>query len=602
MSDPDPERSPAHTASDAAKDPPQEQVNALIALYGQGNFHLVLQQAEALARQFPRSFAPWQMLGAAQFGLGHLEQAARAFRQACEWKPDHAPAWNNLGAALYAQGKLDEAVAAYRRAIAVQPTHADAHNNLGAAFYAQGELDAAVAAHQRAIALAPDHVDAHNNLGVALTAKGELDQAIAACQRAVALAPNYAEAHSNLGNALRDQGKLDEAIAAHERAIALKPQYAEAHSNLGNALKDKDKLDKAIAAFQRAIALKPNHADAHSNLGNALHARGEMAESIAAYRHAIALKPDHADAHWNLSLALLARGDFAAGWGEYEWRWRCKNFLRPRLSGRPLWLGTSSLQGARILLWGEQGLGDQIQFARYASRIAELGAEVVLEAHDALVGLLDGLPGVSRLVGAGKPVPDSAFDVHCPLMSLPLALGTELSTIPGVQRLTAHMKHVPRWAERVALGMPKIGIAWSGDPKHKNDRHRSMDLSRLAQIFTPAATWISLQKDLRAGDRPTFDGFAGIQHFGADLVETAALCELCDLVISVDTSIAHLAATLGRPVWVLLPFAADFRWLRDRDDSPWYPTMTLYRQHRIGDWDGVLQRVQADLQAWLRDR
>lgn len=605
MSDPDPERSPARTASDAARDPPQEQVNALIALYGQGKFHLVLQQAEALAREFPRSFAPWQMLGAAQFGLGHLEQAARAFHQACAWKPDHAPAWNNLGATLYALGRLDEAVAAYRRAIALQPGHADAHNNLGAALYGQGKLEEAIAAHRHATALAPDHADAHNNLGVALTAKGELDQAIAACQRAVALAPNYAEAHSNLGNALKDQGRLDEAIAAHERAIALKPQYAEAHSNLGNALKDQGKLDQAIAASRRAIALKPTYADAHSNLGNALQAQGELAEAMAAYRQAIALKPDHADAHWNLSLAALAQGDFAAGWGDYEWRWRCRDFLQPRRSEKPLWLGQSSLKGARILLWGEQGLGDQIQFCRYASRLADLGARVTLEVNDALVRVLRDVNGVSKVVGAGTPVSDSAFDVQCPLMSLPLALGTDLSTIPPPPRLTAHLREQPRWAERVPSARPRIGLVWSGNPKHKNDHNRTIDLSRLAGLFTPAATWISLQKEVRAPDRHALSALGSLHHFGddlSDLLETAALCELCDLVISVDTSVAHLAATLGRPVWLLLPFAADFRWLRNRDDSPWYPSMRLYRQPRIGDWGGVLERVGADLQAWLRSQ
>ena len=602
MSDPNPERSPPRAGSDIAADPPQEQIDALIALYAQGRFDLVLQQAEALARAFPRSFAPWQMLGAALFGLEQREQAAHAFRQACALKPDHAPAHVNLGAALYAQGKLEEAIAAYRHAIALKPDHADAHNNLGAALYGQGQLEDAIAAHRRAIALAPDHVDAHTNLGVALTAQGQLEQAIAAHQRAIALMPQYAEAHSNLGNALKDRGQLDEATAAHRRAIALKPGYADAHSNLGNALKDQGQLDEAIAAYRQAIALQPDHADTHSNLGSALHALGEPEEAIAACQRAIAITPNHADAHWNASLSLLAMGHFSAGWDAYEWRWRCKNFLQPRPSGKPLWLGQSSLKGCRILLWGEQGLGDQIQFARYAPRLAELGAEVILEVHDALIGLLDGLPGVSKVVSARTRAPDSDFDVHCPLMSLPLALRTDLSTIPGVPRITAHRQAVPRWAGRVASAMPRIGLAWSGDQQNRNDRNRSLPLSRLAPILRPSAAWISLQKEVRAADRPAFDSFGGIQHFGADLVETAALCEHCDLVISVDTSIAHLAATLGRPVWVLLPFAADWRWLRGRDDSPWYPSVKLYRQPRIGDWEGVLQRVSADLQAWLHAR
>ena len=266
MSDPSPERSPPRAGSDIPADPPQDQVDALIALYAQGRFDLILQQAEALARAFPRSFAPWQLLGAARFGLGQREQAAHAFRQACALKPDHAPAHNNLGAALYAQGKLEEAIAAYRRAIALKPDHADAHNNLGAALFGQGQLEEAIAAHRRAIALAPDHADAHTNLGVALTAQGQLEEAIAAHQRAIAIAPGYAEAHSNLGNALHAQGRLEEAIAAYRRAIALKPGYADAHSNLGNVLHDQGQLDQSIAAYQRALAINPDNAPAEADL------------------------------------------------------------------------------------------------------------------------------------------------------------------------------------------------------------------------------------------------------------------------------------------------------------------------------------------------
>jgi tetratricopeptide (TPR) repeat protein len=682
-------------------DPPQGQLGALVTLYQQGNLHSILQQAEALAQRFPKSLLLWQMLGAANCGLGRLDQAASAFRQASNLKPDDAAAHTNLGAVLQAQGKLDQAVGSYRRAIAINPYDAVTHSNLGAALCSQGKmdeamgvlqraiainpnnadaqynlanalreqrkLDEAIAAFQRVIAIHPHHADAYSKLGNTLYEQGKLDEAIAAYQRAIAINPNHADAHSNLGNALRDQHKLNEATAAYQRAIAINPNHADAHSNLGNALRDQHKLEEAIGAYQRAIAIKPDHANAQYNLGNALHEQGKLDEAIAAYqraiainphhadaysnlgnvlcvqceldeaiaayqraialnpshtdahtnlgkalceqqrmeeglvayRRAIAIAPDHANARLNLSLALLRRGSFSAGWEEHEWRWRSEEAPRLRISGKPLWLGEPSLAGRTILLWGEQGLGDQIQFARYASCLSARGARVILEVSGALVRLLGDLPEVSKIAGAGTPVPDSEFDFHCPLMSLPLALGTDLSTIPDVQPLTTHREKVPRWAERVASRKPRIGIAWSGNPQHKNDHQRSMELSRLAQIFTPAATWISLQKDLRVADRPTFESFADIQHFGADLVETAALCEQCELVISVDTSIAHLAGTLRRPVWVLLSFASDWRWLQDRDDSPWYPTMKLYRQQQIGDWDGVLQRVSADLQAWL---
>ena len=685
-------------------DPPREQLGTLFALYSQGKLNIVLQQADELVKRFPKSFILWRLLGMVNFGLWHLDQAARAFRRACQLKPscpdahsdlgvvlrnqgkldeaiaafqraiainnDHPNAYTNLGLACSDQGNLDKAISAYRHAITINPRDALAHSSLGLAFFDQGKTDEAITAYQRAVAINPNDAVAHANLGLALAEQGRLneaisayrhalaihsdnpaihlnlgvalrkqeklieaieayrraiainplyadayyniglvliklggiDDAIAAFRRAIAINPDHAGAYCNLGAALRDRGDPAGAVAACERAIAIKPDYALAYSNLGTALRDQGKLDDAISAHQRAITLNPNHADAFSNLGVALFDQGQLDEAITAYKSAIEVNPNHIDAHWNASTAILSTGDLCRGWQFYEWRWKCHDLPRPRPSSKPLWLGAPSLRGHTILLWGEQGLGDQIQFARYASRIAELGAHVILEVDDALVRLLDNMIGVSKVVGASTPVPDSEFDYHCPLMSVPLALGTELSTIPEVPCLTAHMKDVPRWAKLVPSDTPKIGIAWSGNKKHKNDHNRSIALSQLTSILTPHAAWISLQKEMRDTDRLELNATGGVHHFGDqifDFLDTAALCEQCDLVISVDTSVAHLAATLGRPVWLLLPFAADWRWLRGRDDSPWYPTMRLYRQQKIGDWDDVFWRLKFDLETWL---
>jgi tetratricopeptide (TPR) repeat protein len=586
-------------------DHPNAHTNLGLAFFDQGKLDKAIEAYRRAIAINPGDSVAYGSLGLAFFDQGKPAEAIIAYQRAIAINPRDAVAHANLGLAFADQGKLDEAITAYRQALAVHSGDPTINLNLGVALRKQGKLDEAITAYQRAIAIKPLFADAYYNLGLAMFKQGKLDEAIVAYQRAIVIKPDHADAYSNFGIALRDQGKLDEAIVAYQRAIAIKPNHANAYSNLGNALFDLGNLDDALAAYRRALAIDPDHADAFYNLGNVLGCQGNLNDALAAYRRVLAIDPNYADAHWNLSLALLTQGHFTSGWSEHEWRWKIKDLVRTRLSSKPLWLGTPSLRDRTILLWGEQGLGDQIQFARYATSISELGARVILEVSDPLVRVLGDLRGVSKIVAASTPVPDSGFDFHCPLMSLPLALGTELSTIPDAPRLTTHMQNVPRWAERVPSSMPKIGIAWSGNPKHKNDRNRSVALSQLAPILTPHATWISLQKELRDADRPTFDAAESIRHFGNqldDFLDTAALCEQCDLVISVDTSVAHLAATLGRPVWLLLPFAADWRWLQDHDDSPWYPTMKLYRQQQIGDWEGVFQRVKVDLQTWLTQR
>ncbi len=495
-------------------------------------------------------------------------------------------------------GRLAEAEACYRRVLAGQPDHADALHLLGVIAHQVGRHDLAVELIRQAIKRDGRNPVYFSNLGVALKAQGRLDEVVAACRQAIHLKPDYAEAYSNLGYALWDQGRLEEAVAACRQAIRFKPELAEAHCNLGGALEVQGKHDEAVAACHQAIRLNPDYAEAFFNRGNALKELGRLDEALTSYDKALALKPDYAQAHWNRSLLRLLKGDFERGWAESEWRWNNASLgLSKRNFTQPLWLGAESIDGRTMLLHHEQGLGDAIQFCRYAPLLAARGARVILEVEEPLKQLMSGLAGVSHCVSKGEALPD--FDLHCPLLSLPLAFGTRLETIPS----TTPYLHAPArgqdWEARLGpKNRPRIGLVWSGNPRHRDDRKRSIELKALSPLFDVAATFVSLQKDLRAGDEATLAERGDIIRLGPSLesfADTAALISQLDLVISVDTSVAHLAGALGRPVWVLLPFVPDWRWLLDRDDSPWYPTARLFRQTGSRDWRGVVERVRAAL-------
>ena len=493
---------------------------------------------------------------------------------------------------------MAEAEASYRRVLAAQPDHADALHLLGVIAHQVGRHDLAVELIGQAIKRDGQNPIYFSNLGVALKDQGKLDEAMSAYRQAISLRPDYAEAYSNLGYALWDQGKLDEAVAACRQAIRFNPDLAEAHSNLGIALKGQGKLDEAVAACRQAIRIKPDFADAHSNLGIALKDQGKLEEAITACRQAIRFKPDLADAHWNESLLSLLTGDFESGWAESEWRWKSPSSgLLRRNFTQPLWLGAETIDRKTILLHSEQGLGDTIQFCRYVPMVAARGARVVLEVQEPLRQLMSGLAGVSQCVSKGEALPD--FDLHCPLLSLPLAFGTRLETIPSTTPYLRAPAHGPDWEAWLGpKDRPRIGLAWSGNPRHRDDRKRSIDLNALSPLFDLAATFVSLQKDLRAGDEAVLTERSNIISLGQSLesfADTAALISHLDLVVSVDTSVAHLAGALGRPVWVLLPFVPDWRWLLGRDNSPWYPTARLFRQTGTREWRGVVDGVRTAL-------
>ncbi len=498
-------------------------------------------------------------------------------------------------------GRLDQAAACYRRAIDARPDIPDLANNLGHVLTQQGRLDEAVACIRRAIALRPEFAQAHYNLGIALAEQGRLNEAVACYHRVIDLQPHIPEAHNSLGYTLEKLGRLDAAVACFRTAIALRADYPEAHNNLGHALGQQGQLDASIACYRSAIDLRQSYPEAHNNLGYALQEQRRLDAAGACYRAAIGLEPDFAEAHFNLALALLAQGDSAAGWREYEWRWKLPEGIKQRQTfSRPQWRGEPAT-GRTLLIHAEQGFGDTLQFCRYGELAASCGLRVIMQVPQPLVRVLRGLPGV-LVVATGEPLP--AFDLHCPMLSMPLAMGTTIETIPAIASyLHADKVQVAAWRTRLGAAgadrRPRIGLVWAGASRTGTalaaiDRRRSVSPVLLAPLLElRALDFFSLQKG----------GVAAPAHFGltdfmgemGDFADTAALIANLDLVISVDTAVAHLAAAMGKPVWLLDRFDACWRWLDGRRDSPWYPTLRVYRQPRAGDWESVLAELAQDL-------
>ncbi|MFI4891413.1 MAG: tetratricopeptide repeat protein [Steroidobacterales bacterium] len=451
---------------------------------------------------------------------------------------------------------------------------------------------------------APEPIDALCREAAGAAAARDFPRAIALYDEAIALDPSHAEARYKRGNAQRSLGQLDAAIASYEQAIALDPGYAHAYCNRGVVQQALGLAAAALSSYDRAIALDPADAMAHYNRALLMQDGGRCDEALASYDEAVAIDPAFADAQYNRSLALLFLGDFANGWRAYEWRW--KNAQRLAIGERrkftqPLWLGDESVAGKRLLLHSEGGLGDTLQFCRYATLSAALGATVLLEVQPELLSVLANLDGVSGLFAKGSTLP--SFDYQCPMMSLPLAFRTTLGTIPTAPKyLHGDNAKIDVW--RALLGKrsrPRIGLAWSGNPNNPIDQRRSVRLADWVAHLPPEFHYFQLQKHLRAADKTALDANPFIISFDPfddelwDFDNTAALCLCMDLVITVDTSMAHLSGALGQRTWVLLPVNPDWRWLQDRGDSPWYPTMKLYRQRTAGDWNDVFARVAADL-------
>ena len=498
--------------------------------------------------------------------------------------------------AAYERGELIEAERLCRDALAADGNCFEAHHLLAVIAARHGRHEQALAGYDHALRLRPDDAQALSNRGVTLGELGRHAEALASYERALALAPDHPAALSNRGNALRGLKRFEEALASFDRALALSPQFPEALSNRGTALYDLQRYEEALASYDRALALRPGYAHALSNRGLALQQLERFVEAMASFDKALSVHPDYQDCHSNRALLLLLCGMLRDGWREYEWRRRSRAWLGREFAA-PEW-GGGDIAGKRLLLYAEQGLGDTIQFARFASLLAARGSEVTLEVPPALGALLQTLPGGVRIVRQGELLP--GFDAHLPLMSVPFVLGIEERQIPAeTPYLAADPARVEAWANRLPDGEFRIGVAWQGNPRGDIDHGRSIPLAALAPLAQlPGVRLVSLQKgagtEQLAGLPPGLEvadfgpGFdAGPDGF----LDTAAVMMHLDLVVTSDSTIAHLAGALGRPVWVLLKQVPDWRWLIRRPDTPWYPTARLFRQSRQGDWDAVVARV-----------
>jgi tetratricopeptide (TPR) repeat protein len=501
-------------------------------------------------------------------------------------------------------GRLAEAQNLLEQVVKAQPRLSDALHLLGVVLHQAGDRSGAIDMVKRAVAANGAVPLYYSNLAEMLRLSGRLDEAVAAGRRAVELQPGFAQALNNLGIAHYDRREFDEAVRYYRRAIAREPRFAEAYSNLGNALRIQHKLEDSIAAYHRALEIKPDFPDAVANLASVLHLIGRLDEATATYGRAIAMSPRHANAHSGLGLLQLLRGNFAQGWWEYEWRWHSSDTAAPQLPG-PVW-GGEGLAGRRILVYAEQGYGDALQFCRYAALLRDRGATVFLRVPPPLHTLMaESMPWVEVSSDGKGGLP--AHDCHCALLSLPHRFDTRIETIPAqIPYLRATPERVGRWSARVEPGADlKVGIVWAGSTRHINDVNRSIPLPSLAPWFgLDGVQFFSLQVGDAAAavnelpGRPVTD----LSPLLTDYAETAAAIEQLDLVISVDTSVVHLAGALGKPVWTLLPWVPDWRWLESREDSPWYPTMRLFRQPERFAWGPVLERIAGELATARSDR
>jgi tetratricopeptide (TPR) repeat protein len=533
---------------------------------------------------------------------GDRDRAEAVYRGILKANPDDGRVWFVLGTLCQEENRAEEAIACFQQAIRLVPHEAEGPFRLGNVYLEQGRLQEAAAAYQQCLHLLPEHVEALTNLGFILGEQGNLDAALANYQRAVGLRPDYAELHQNIGNVLREQGRLEEALACYREALRLKPDYLKAQVNQAIAQVMQGHPEEGERSLRRALEMEPEQAEIYNGVGAATSMQGKLAEAATHYRRALTIRPDYAEAHWNLALVLLLDGHLAEGWDEYEWRWRCKQttplpvFRQPRWDGEPL-------NGRTILLHSEQGLGDTFHFIRYAPLVKRLGGTVLVQCQPVASGLVKTCRGIDWL--AAGDAPREGFDVWAPFLSLPRYLGRTLADIPAeVPYLFADPELVLRWRQTLAhLGGLRVGIAWQGNPKHPWDRHRSIPLA----CFEPLArisgvTLISLQKGPGTDQLATATGRLGVLALGEELdggrgpfQDSAAILRNLDLLISSDTAMAHLAGALGVPVWLALCTTPDWRWLLHRTDSPWYPTMRLFRQKNLGDWQPVFEEMAAEL-------
>ena len=502
---------------------------------------------------------------------------------------------------LHQQGNLVGAEAIYKKVLNVDPNDFDALHMLGIINAQRGSFEEAEKLLRKALSVDSKVAPCFHNYGTVLAKLKRFKGAVSSYQCAIKLVPNHAPIYSDLGNALYELKLYEEALAAYDKALALKPDLADAWCGRGNIFYDRKRHNEAFAAYDKAIALRPDLENAWLGRGNVFFSLNRDEEALTCFDKAISLRKDFAEGYTNKAALKLSLGEFEEGWQLYEWRWKMKSFSSPvRNFSQPLWLGNDSIAGKTILVHSEQGFGDTIQFCRYVPRLKSLGCKIIFETPKPLVPLINAQMDDCQIIGRGEALP--SFDVHCPLLSLPLAFKTTIETIPAeVPYLFPPPEKLELWRTKLGTkSKPRIGLVWSG--RMLPDFRRSIPLNLLLPIIAEKAEWHSVQKEYRDDDSKSLESSLAIMdhsRFLNDFSDTAALITEMDLVISIDTAVAHLAGALGKPVWILLPFHPDFRWLRERKDSPWYPTARLFRQAQDGEWGSVIDRVFQELKIFL---
>jgi tetratricopeptide (TPR) repeat protein len=567
-------------------------------------------QPERIVKPEPSSAIPNMMrIALTLHRAEQLDKAERIYRHILTMEAHHADSFHLLGMIEYQRGRPKTAIALIRRAIKFNRKGAAYYSDLGTVYHALGRLEEAADWYKRAVALQPDMATAHFNLGNVFHTQEKLDEATACYERALVLQPNLAEAHYNLGNALKAQGKLGEAVTCYERALEIEPTKCEAVHNLGNVFQDQDKLEEARSCYERALTIQPRYAKAHYSVAALEHSQGEVDKALQGYHRALALEPDFADAAFAEGLAYLLKGDFAAGWSKYEWRWRTKAHTPPlRRYRQPLWTG-EKLHAGSLLIWGEQGIGDEIMFSSLIPDVMRTRNGCILDCDARLMPLFKRsfpeIEVISGRVSGADLGHNSELQVmaHIPCGSLPGIFRPDVAAFAATTSpyLVPDAIERERFRADYADGRRVVGVAWYTNNK-KTGRIRSIDLEMFTSLFArPDIRWISLQY----GDHDWLQNQATaaglsllidrrVNQF-SDIDLFAAQVSAMDLVVTIDNSTAHLAGALGVPTWVLLPFAADWRWMGDREDSPWYPTVRLFRQLTHGGWQSVLARVQESL-------
>ncbi len=587
----------------------------------------------------PSNAEAWNYLGDSYRALNQADQALESYQQACLLNHQDERALLNLAQMLRIVKREPDALEAYSQAIAAKPQNAETYRergnlqldrgmhhqaildydcalrlqaqdaqslfNRGVAFAGVKRFQQALESYDAAMQIDQQNAYLHFNRGVALEQLGRFEEALQSYEEAIARKVDFMEAHLNRGNTLKAIGRLEESVFAFGKMIAMNPNYAEAYNNRANGLKKLGRLDEAMLDYDQAIKIKADYHEAYNNRGNMLKDIGFYEPAMRDYDQALALKPDYISCRWNKSLLLILQGNYLEGWQLYEWR-----IQEPSLRDKhyqfafPGWRGEFSLAGKTILIYAEQGYGDVVQFCRYLPMLQAQGANIIFEVFQPLKSLMQTMHCSMTVISKGEPLP--SFDTYCPVMSLPHALKTTLHSIPAqIPYLYADADKLAAWQQMLpASKKMRVGLVWSGSTKHENDVHRSLPLHAFADLLALDVEWHSLHKEYRLQDQVTLEQYPDLQQHQdslQDFADTAALVQCMDLVITVDTSVAHVAGALGKPVWILIPFAPDYRWLLERTDSPWYATARLFRQEKLGDWQGALAQLLQALKQAMQD-